>query len=368
MKQTPLNSYHKDMGAKMVPFGGWDMPVQYTGIIAEHLATRTKAGLFDVSHMGEILVEGDPTEVLRFLEKMTCNTIDSMREGQVQYNAVVNEAGGLVDDITVYKISESKYFICSNASNYEKVYAHFLHYNTSNAVSIRNESDRWHQIALQGPVANSIWEDYLGTNLKEIGYYRFAFLDHQGERILVSRTGYTGEDGFEIYTSIPLGIDIWKELLAKYKDHGLVPVGLGARDTLRIEAKYPLYGHELAEDRTPVTSGIGWIVKEKAQPYLGYDKIIGEKKNGSSQKTIGIRLTEPGVLREEYPLFSVDGKPIGKTTSGTHSPSLKASIGMALVSQEFAKDGQEISVEIRGNLKKAILTTGKFIQGSVRKN
>ncbi|WCL49683.1 glycine cleavage system aminomethyltransferase GcvT [Leptospira sp. GIMC2001] len=368
MKKTPLNQIHRELGAKMVPFGGWDMPVQYKGIIAEHLSTRNDAGLFDVSHMGEIIIEGDPLEILKFLEFVTCNSVELLKDGQVQYNAIVNEQGGLVDDITLYKFSNSKYFICSNASNYETVYTHLLKYKTSNSFEIRNESDSWHQIAIQGPKANDIFANYLGHSLDSIAYYNFALMPFDNEEIIVSRTGYTGEDGFEIYTSIPSGIKLWNDLLSKYKDQGLVPVGLGARDTLRIEAKYPLYGHELTADRSPVESGIGWIVKEKSNPYLGYDRIIKDKKNGASKKTVGITLSEPGVLREEYPIYSMDGSEIGVTTSGTHSPSLKKSIGMALINKDHSADGKEIYVEIRGQRKKAIITTGKFIEGSVRKN
>lgn len=369
MKKTPLNSIHKEMGAKMVPFGGWEMPVQYTGIIAEHQATRTKAGLFDVSHMGEIFLEGKPEDCLSFLEKVTCNHVSSLKDGQVQYNAVVNEQGGLMDDVTLYRISESKYLICSNASNYEKVFDHLNRYNDY-SVSIKNESDFWHQIALQGPQANSILEEYLNKSLDYIGYYRFSFIEYNQEEILVSRTGYTGEDGFEIYSSIEAGIKIWKELLDIFRDRGLVPVGLGARDTLRIEARYPLYGHELAEDRTPTESGIGWVAKEKSVPYLGYDRIMNHKKNGSEWKTIGIQLEEPGVLRDEYPVFAEreSENPIGRTTSGTHSPSLKKSIGIVLIQAEYFEDGREVFVEIRGQKKAARLKKGSFIQGSIRKN
>jgi aminomethyltransferase len=368
MKKTPLNAIHKVLGAKMVPFGGWEMPVQYAGIIAEHLATRTKAGLFDVSHMGEIVVEGEPSDVMAFLEKVTCNTIESMIDGQVQYNAVVNDRGGLVDDITVYRIHAGKFFICSNASNYEAVAKHFNENNKNPKLKIVDESNHWHQIALQGPEANFILESYLKIKLDSLGYYKFGFFDFKNEKILISRTGYTGEDGFEIYTSIPVGLEIWQELLKQYKDVGLVPVGLGARDTLRIEAKYPLYGHELLIDRTPIESSIGWIVKEKKVPFLGYDRIMHDKKMGSNSRIVGIRLLEPGVMREDFPIFSLENVQIGKTTSGTHSPSRKESIGLALIKKEFIREGQEISVEIRGQKKKAIIHTGKFIEGSVRPN
>ncbi|WP_457609453.1 glycine cleavage system aminomethyltransferase GcvT [Leptospira levettii] len=367
LKQTPLHSIHKEMGAKMVPFGGWDMPVQYTGIIQEHVTTRSNAGLFDVSHMGEIFVTGDANEVLEFLESVTCNLISSMKDGQVQYNAVVNENGGLVDDITVYKFNDSKYMICSNASNYEAVTKHLLKYVKGN-VTVVDDSKNWHQIALQGPKADEIFANYLGKDLSSILYYHFTEMNWKGETIIVSRTGYTGEDGFEIYTSNQLGVILWKDLLEAGKNFGLVPVGLGARDTLRLEAKYPLYGHELNAEWTPVESGINFIVKEKSKPYLGYERIIADKKNGPKSKVVGIRLMEPGVLRENFPIFSGEGKEIGKSTSGTHSPSRKESLGLAFLQTEFTKNQTEVFVEIRGQKKLAKVETGAFIQGSVRNN
>lgn len=353
------------MGAKMVPFGGWDMPVQYSGVIAEHSATRTAAGIFDVSHMGEIFIEGQKDEILDFLEPLTCNKIEGMKNGQVQYNAVLNEAGGLVDDITVYKFSDKKFMICSNASNYEKVYEHLLKYNKT--LNVRNESSKWHQIALQGPKANEILEAYLGKDLKQILYYHFEEINFSSENLIISRTGYTGEDGFEIYSSIPTGLKLWNDLLETGKPFGLLPVGLGARDTLRLEAKYPLYGHELNETRTPVESGNGWIVKEKERKYFQYDKIIQQKKNGSENNITGLKLVEQGVLRENYPVFDKNGSQIGITTSGTYSPTLKESIALAYIQTKTIRDGGEILVEIRGAKKKGIVFTGKFIEGSIRK-
>jgi aminomethyltransferase len=367
LKSTPLNQMHRDLGAKMVPFGGWDMPVQYTGIIQEHLATRTHAGLFDVSHMGEIFVTGNAEDILALLEKTTCNVVAALHNGQVQYNAVLNEQGGLVDDITVYKFSDTKYMICSNASNYPAVTKHLTSF-ASGTCKVEDVSANFHQIALQGPNANAILEKYLGRELESLLYYHFIELPLGDETIIVSRTGYTGEDGFEIYTSIPLGLKLWKDLLETGKSFGLVPVGLGARDTLRLEAKYPLYGHELNSEWSPVESGIGFIVKEKSIPYFAYDRIQKDKKNAPAKKVVGIILQEPGVLRENFPIFSVDGKEIGKTTSGTHSPSRKESLGMAMLEFPFTKNHTEVFVEIRGAKKKAIVETAPFIKGSVRVN
>ncbi len=358
---------HRELGAKMVPFGGWDMPVQYTGIIQEHLATRSHAGLFDVSHMGEIFVTGTKEDILSLLEKTTCNVVSSMHNGQVQYNAVLNETGGLVDDITIYKFSDTKYMICSNASNYPAVAKHLQKY-ASGTCLVEDASLNYHQIALQGPNANAILSTYLGRELDSLLYYHFIELPVHGETIILSRTGYTGEDGFEIYTSIPLGLRLWKGLLESGKSQGLVPVGLGARDTLRLEAKYPLYGHELNAEWSPVESGIGFIVKEKPTPFFAYERIMADKKNSPKQKVVGILLQEPGVLRENFPIYSPEGKEIGKTTSGTHSPSRKESLGLAILDFSFTKNQTEVYVEIRGAKKKAIVETSPFIKGSVRVN
>ena len=364
LKKTPLNEAHRKLGAKMVPFGGWDMPVQYTGIIAEHEATRNAAGLFDVSHMGEIFVTGRDT--IPFLEKTTCNNVAAMVDGQVQYNAILNADGGLVDDVTLYRFSPERIMVCSNASNYDSVYAHLLKIHSGEEVEISNESDKWHQIAIQGPKAEDIAVKVLGDRAKETGYYRFYTDERDGE-LIVSRTGYTGEDGYEIYSTIKTGLLLWDELLAAGQDSGLLPVGLGARDTLRLEAKYPLYGHELNETRSPVESGIGWIVKEKEIPFYNYEKIIAEKKEGPSRNVAGIQMTEQGIIRENYRVFSVDGQEIGVTTSGGYSPTLKTSIGLVYIDSSYIKDGEPVEIEIRQNRKKAKIVKGKFIEGSAGK-
>ncbi|GBF51587.1 glycine cleavage system aminomethyltransferase T [Leptospira ryugenii] len=365
LQKTALNEKHRQLGAKMVPFGGWDMPVQYTGIIQEHLSTRTDAGLFDVSHMGEIFITGASEDILSLLETLTCNTVSTMKDGQVQYNAVLNETGGLVDDVTIYKFSAEKYMICSNASNYPAVTKHLQKYQKGTC-RVEDQSHIWHQLALQGPKANAILESVLKQSLDPIAYYHFQEITYKSETIIVSRTGYTGEDGFEIYTSVPLGLQLWDTLLQEGKSSGLVPVGLGARDTLRLEAKYPLYGHELNEEWSPVESGIGFIVKEKTLPYFGYERILSDKKNSPKRKIVGIQLEEPGVMRENYPIFAADETPIGKTTSGTHSPSCKVSLGLAILDFDYTKDQTEVFVEIRGQKKKAKVHLSPFIKGSVR--
>lgn len=365
IKKTPLYEEHKKLGARMVNFVGWEMPIQYSSIIQEHLKTRQFAGLFDVSHMGEIFLEGEPDSLLRFLESMTCNLVQSLKPNQVQYNAIVNEKGGVVDDITLYKFSESKYMICSNAANYETVFEHLQSYKDSSKFEIRNESLNWNQIAIQGPASLKILESYLKQEISSIRYYRFAEIQFEGEKLLLSRTGYTGEDGFEIYSSPTLGIKIWLDLLTQNPE--LSPVGLGARDTLRLEAKYPLYGHELNSERTPVESGIGWIVKEKPVPFLGRDKILKHKKEGTEYGICGVILEDYGVPRENYKVYSVNHHEIGYLTSGTYSPSLKKGIALAFIKKEYHKDGQEIFIDIRNEKKKAKVHLAPFIKTSIVK-
>ena len=345
----------------MVPFAGWEMPVQYSSIIDEHMAVREKAGLFDVSHMGEILVSGQKSP--EFLEKMTCNHIGGMEFGQVRYNAVMNENGGLVDDITVYRESENSFFIVSNASNYETVYEHLKKFAPAD-VDVENQSDDWHQLAIQGPAAESIFSKLVDANLDEIKYYRFRDITYKGKKIRVSRTGYTGEDGFEIYSDNEIGVVLFGELLEAGKGEGILPAGLGARDALRLEAFYPLYGHELTADRTPVESGQGWIVKEKEIPFLGYEKVIAQKKNGPERKICGVLLKEGGVPREGYKIFDESGEnELGEVLSGGYSPILKTGIGSSFLPLESAKAETPLLLEVRGRKLKAAAHTGAFVKG-----
>ena len=367
-KKTPLHSFHKSSGARLVTFAGWEMPIQYNSIMQEHLATRESAGLFDVSHMGEIFVTGKEEHVLQFLERLTPNHISTMALGQVRYNVILNEEGGLVDDVTIYRLQKNRFLICSNAANYDNVFSRLQEAKQDLAVEVYNESDKWHQIAIQGPRAEEIFTDLLQEEVASVKYFWSGYRKFQGEEILISRTGYTGEDGFEIYSSQEAGIELWTKLLHAGKDKGLVAVGLGARDTLRMEAKYPLYGNELTSKRTPVESGLSWIVKEKEIPYCAYDKIIAQKKQGSAYTISGIRLEEAGVIRDGYKVYNLEKEEIGVVTSGSYSPSLKCGIGLVYIQKEAVKKDLDVYVEIRGNHKKAVMIPGKFIQGSVKTN
>lgn len=364
-RQTPLYEQHKALGGRMVPFAGWDMPVQYSSIIQEHQAVRAKAGLFDVSHMGEIIVKGPKS--LDFLEFLTCNAVSSMQDGQVQYNVVLNEQGGLVDDITIYRLARDEYFVVSNASNYEAVAQHFEK-NTTDGVEIENQSDAWHQLAIQGPHAENIFTRITGLNLNDLAYFTFRDVKYKNASLRISRTGYTGEDGFEIYSDIEPGIALWNELLEGGRADGLLPAGLGARDTLRLEAFYPLYGHELNAEWTPVQSGIGWVVKEKPVPYLSYDKIIDHKKNGAPGRVVGFVLEGGGVPRDGYRVFAADGTTeLTTVLSGSHSPTLSKGIGSVYLPMEHAAADTQIQVELRNRLVPARVHRGAFVKGSAGK-
>jgi aminomethyltransferase len=348
----------------MVPFAGWEMPVRYSSIIEEYEAVRKTAGVFDVSHMGELIVEGDAAK--DFLEKITCNRVSDVEIGQVQYNAVLNERGGIVDDITIYKEKSNKYFIVVNASNVDKVLK-YLQSNIEHNVVVRNDSDKWNQIAIQGPEAEEILNLYMRIDTSGIGYYKFKDFDFKNEIIRLSRTGYTGEDGFEIYSSPSLGIEIWDGLLDNGKPYGLLPCGLASRDILRLESLYALYGHELNDEWTPVESGIGWIVKEKEIKYPAYHNIINQKKNGPDKKVCAFILEENGIPRENYPVFSKDGIEIGKVLSGAYSPILKKGIGTAMLPSNYFNPGTDIHIEIRSKKIPAKIVKGAFVKGSARK-
>ena len=349
----------------MVPFAGWDMPVQYTSIIQEHQAVRGAAGLFDVSHMGEITVQGPKS--LDFLEFLTCNAVNAMHDGQVQYNVVLNENGGLVDDITIYRVAADDFFIVSNASNYEAVTRHFEK-NARDGVKIENQSDRWHQLAIQGPLAEKIFTKVTGLRLNDLAYFTYRDVEYNNARLRVSRTGYSGEDGFEIYSDVASGVALWDTLLDAGRADGLLPAGLGARDTLRLEAMYPLYGHELNTDWTPIQSGIGWIVKEKTNPYFGYDRIQDHKRNGAPGRVVGFILDEGGVPRDGYRVLSGDGaNELGTVLSGSHSPTLGKGIGTVYLPTEHTAAGTRIQVELRNRLVPAAVHRGPFVKGSAGK-
>ena len=344
IKRTPLYAAHRRAGAKMVEFAGWEMPVQYSGVMGEHVAVRTHAGLFDVSHMGEIEIRGPGA--LALCQKITANDVSRMKLQQAQYNLLMNENGGIVDDVIFYRIEPSYFLICVNASNSDKDFA-WIQKHADGEVEVANASSRYAQLALQGPLAAKILQALTSLQLGEIKPFFFASGDVSSIRCLVARTGYTGEDGFEVYCDSADAEKLWNALLESGRPMGLEPAGLGARDTLRLEKAYPLYGHELDDTTTPLEAGLEWVIKLAKGPFVGREVLLKQKEEGVKRKLVGLELLEPGIARSEYPLFK-DGKSIGRVTSGTKSPSLGKSIALAYVTIEEAELDNTVDAEIRG--------------------
>lgn len=360
LKQTPLFEIYKNYGAKVIDFGGWALPVQFSSILEEHEAVRTKAGLFDVSHMGEVLVEGKDAE--SYINFLVTNDITKLAINQAQYTAMCYENGGTVDDLLVYKLDHEKFLLVINASNIEKDFS-WMKQHVTGDVYLLNLSDDLAQLAIQGPKAEMILQKLTETDLSKIGFFRFeqhVNLDGISD-IIVSRTGYTGEDGFELYLEANKVKELWEKLLAAGEEDGLKPCGLGARDTLRFEACLALYGQELTSDINPLEAGIGFAVKTKKEsPFIGKGSLIKEKEVGLQRKLVGIEVTERGIPRHGYQVFTPWEEEVGFITSGTHSPSLKKSLGLALVSAAFAEEGTQLKVKIRNKLVDAVVVKTPF--------
>jgi glycine cleavage system T protein (aminomethyltransferase) len=344
MNRTPLYTAHRRAGAKMVEFAGWEMPVQYTGVIEEHQAVRRHAGLFDVSHMGEIEVRGEGA--LDLCQRVSANDVARMSAFQAQYNLLLNERGGVVDDVIFYRLEPSVFFICVNAANSDKDY-HWIREHAGANVEVENVGARYAQLALQGPLAAKMLQPLTALNLDEIEPFHFAFADVATIRCLVARTGYTGEDGFELYCDGANAERLWSTLLEAGSPEGLVPVGLGARDTLRLEKAYPLYGHELDDSTTPLEAGLTWVTKFSKPSFIGREALLRQKEAGIARRLVGLELLDPGIARSGYELFK-DGRSIGRVTSGTKSPSLGKSIALGYVASEESRIGNVVEVEIRG--------------------
>ncbi|MEH6988907.1 glycine cleavage system aminomethyltransferase GcvT [Cytobacillus firmus] len=358
LKRTPLFEVYKDYGAKTIDFGGWDLPVQFSSIKEEHEAVRTKAGLFDVSHMGEIEVKG--TDSLNYLQKMMTNDISKLKNSGAQYTAMCYENGGTVDDLLVYKIEDDHYLLVVNASNIEKDF-NWLQDHAEGNVELKNLSEDMAQLAIQGPLAEKVLQKLAGTNLSDIGFFKFQQdVDLNGKKALVSRTGYTGEDGFEVYCDAKDAAALWNEILEAGKEEGVLPCGLGARDTLRFEANLALYGQELSPDITPLEAGIGFAVKvNKEADFIGKEVLKNQKENGVPRKLAGIEMIDRGIPRHGYPVYKGE-ELIGEVTTGTQSPTLKKNIGLVLIKKEHAELGTELEVEIRGKRLKAKIEATPF--------
>lgn len=343
MKRTPLYAAHRRAGAKMVEFAGWEMPVQYRGVIDEHVAVRTRAGLFDVSHMGEIEVRGPGA--LELCQKITANDVARIQLQQAQYNLLMNDRGGIVDDVIFYRLEPAHFLICVNASNSDKDFA-WIRKQADGNVEIENTSSRYVQLALQGPLAEAILRRLTSFELGEVKPFFFAKTEVSAIRSLVARTGYTGEDGFELYCDSNDGEKLWNRLLESGGPMGLEPAGLGARDTLRLEKAYPLYGHELDDTTTPLEAGLEWVTKFAKGAFIGREVLLEQKRDGVKRKLVGLELLEPGIARSEYLLFK-HGRPIGRVTSGTKSPTLGKSIALGYVTRDQAQLDNQVEVQIR---------------------
>jgi aminomethyltransferase len=353
LKKTPLNALHRELGGKMVDFGGWDLPVQFGGILEEHEAVRTDVGIFDVSHMGELTVKGP--QALELLQKTTSNDVSKLDTGRIHYTGLLYPNGGFVDDILIYQNTPTDFFIVVNASNTDKDYEWLRESAKGMDVEVENVSANYAQLAIQGPNAERTLQPFTDLQLADIKYYRFAHGTVDGVPAIVSRTGYTGEDGFEIYIAPEHAPRIMKKLI----DAGAKPCGLGARDTLRLEAKMALYGNDIDDTTTPLQADLGWIVKLDKGVFAGSDVLSKEKSDGVKRKLVGFEMVDRGIARHGYPVVE-DGQEIGVVTSGTHSPTLKKAIGLAYLPLDKSAPGTEFMVLIRGKETRARVVPTPF--------
>lgn len=354
LKKTTLNDVHRQLGGRMVEFGGWDMPVQYpAGTVSEHLRTRTHAGLFDVSHMGEIDVRGP--DAIPFVNRLVSNDATILTDGQAQYSALTTPQGTVIDDLLVYRFAEDHLLLVVNAGTTEKDWDWISSHHGTENVQLRNASAEYCQIAIQGPDALSILQQITTVPLDEIKYYHFTEDKVDSVPAIISRTGYTGEDGFEVYAAAEKAEQLWNRILeaGKYgEEYGVLPCGLAARNTLRLEAGMCLYGHEIDDTTTLLEANLGWICKLKKGDFIGRETLQKQKDDGIKRKLIGFEVTDRGIARDGQEIL-IDGQRVGKVTSGSPAPFLKKNIGMGYVPAEFAVEGKAIEIDVRGRLVKA---------------
>jgi aminomethyltransferase len=356
LRTTPLNSVHRALGAKMVDFGGWDMPVQYGGIIDEHKAVRSAVGVFDVTHMGEIEIRGP--EALRLAEFVTTNHVAKLKQGQAHYSGLLYDHGGFVDDILVHKVADDHYFLCVNASNQEKDFEHIRQQNRFDA-EVELASDRYTQLAIQGPKARATLQKLTPVDLTAIKYYWFADGEVAGTPARIAHTGYTGEDGFEIYIPPSESERIWSRILDAGAEFGIEPCGLGARNTLRLEAKMALYGHEIDASISPLEADLAWIVKFDKGEFLGREALIRQREKGVSRKLVGFEMRGRGIGRDGYEVW-LDGAAAGWVTSGSPSPTLNKNIGLCYLPAARAVAGAGIQILIRNQPVEAVTVETPF--------
>jgi aminomethyltransferase len=358
LKRTPLYECHVKSGARMVPFVGWEMPVQYRGVIEEHRAVRTVVGLFDVSHMGEIEVTGE--RALDLVQHVTSNDASKLAAGRAQYAGLMTPRGTFVDDLLVHKMADDRYFLVVNAANVDKDYAYICAQAPGFAgVAVTDRSDELAQIAVQGPRARAVLQPLTAVKLADLKYYRFAEGEVMGHQALVARTGYTGEDGFEVYLAPAQAPALWDRLLEVGAGEGIMPCGLGARDTLRFEACMHLYGNDIDDTTTPLEAGLEWIVKLDKGPFLGREALERQQAAGVTRRLVGFEVKGRGIARHGYPIVA-GGEPVGVVTSGTHAPTLGKALGLGYVPVALAAPGTAIDIDIRGQLVAAEIVPTPF--------
>jgi aminomethyltransferase len=359
MKNTALTEKHISLGAKMVPFAGYNMPVQYEGINVEHATVRNAVGVFDVSHMGEFILKGE--NALDLIQRVTSNDASKLHDGKIQYSCFPNENGGIVDDLLVYRMDEKSYMLVVNASNIEKDWNWIQKFNT-NDVEMHNISDKTSLLAVQGPKSADALQSLTDMDLASMEYYTFKKGTFAGvDNVLVSATGYTGAGGFEIYFENEHADQIWNAIFKAGAEYGIKPIGLAARDTLRLEKGFCLYGNDIDDTTSPIEAGLGWITKF-TKTFTNSEALLAQKEAGVARKLIGFEMIDRGIPRHDYPIVDVEGKVIGKVTSGTQSPTLQKAIGMGYLDKEFAKEGTEIFIEIRNTKVKAQVVKFPFVK------
>jgi aminomethyltransferase len=367
LKVTPLYDEHMAFGAKIVPFAGWKMPVQYSGIIDEHKCTRTAVGVFDVSHMGEINIMG--RGALEFLQLMTLNDVSKISIGQAQYNAFCYENGTLVDDIVIYRRGIDSFFICVNASNIEKDYLWLKEHLPQQGVILENLSCDYAQIAVQGPQSRNLVSSIVDIKIENLNYYHFSEGKVLGAPSIIARTGYTGELGYELYIPASAAVKVWRGIFQAGKTLGVKPCGLGARDTLRLECGYLLYGSDMDSSTTALECGLSWITKFEKNNFIGKNILLSQKENGLKKRLIAFEMLDKAIGRSGYKIFATSeaNQEIGVVTSGCPSPSLSKNIGMGYVSSNSSKVGTQLWIEVRGEKKRAVVVKKPFfVHGSVQ--
>lgn len=357
MKKIVLHHIHEALGAKIIPFAGYEMPVSYTGVIDEHLTVRKSVGIFDVSHMGEFIVEGEGS--LELLQHVTSNDVSKLSPGKIQYSCFPNGEGGIVDDLLVYCLAESRYMLVVNASNIEKDWNWINKHNTFGA-QLTNVSDNLSLFAVQGPRAAEALQSLTSMQLDEMKYYTFdqgEFMDMGG--MIVSATGYTGAGGFELYVPNAHAEKVWNAIMEAGAEFGIKPIGLAARDTLRLEMGFCLYGNDIDDSTSPIEAGLGWITKFN-KDFMDKDRLEQHKAEGTGRRLVGFEMVDKGIPRQDYPIVNAEGEEIGRVTSGTQSPSLDKSIGMGYVSLSHAAEGSEVFIDMRGRARKAVVVKPPF--------